>query len=120
MKDQQLWMVHLMASYYDNDSRMPGNVPIDERVFVIASSQEEAIKKAKPETQKVMREYRLKTESTKIIAVPMPLEGLVAARDSSGDGRLGYISTSKLSPVELSLKADRKQYRLAVCLVAID
>jgi len=104
----QLWVVHFMSSYYDD-----GIVPVDERFFVVAENYDQAIEKCKSELKKLKKKY-VKNE---IKAIPLPMETLVVARDSSGDGRLGWFSNKELSPVSLSLKKDKEEYRIAICLV---
>ncbi|HEY5587856.1 MAG TPA: hypothetical protein VIK86_02755 [Candidatus Paceibacterota bacterium] len=104
----QLWVVHFMSSYYDD-----GIVPVDERFFVVAENYDQAIEKCKSELKKLKKKY-VKNE---IKAIPLPMETLIVARDSSNDGRLGWHSNSKLKPVLLSLEKDNKEYRLVVCLI---
>lgn len=108
-----LWEVIFMSSYYDNDPRMPGDVPVTERQFVIAESYDEALEKCQPNLKKLKKQYK----KHEIKAAPIPLETLIVARDSSNDGRLGYHSTQGLKTVSLSLEKDNKEYRLVVCLI---
>ena len=103
-----LWEVHFMSSYYND-----GIVPVDERFFVVAENYDEALEKCKPELKKLKKKY-VKNE---IKAIPLPMETLIVARDSSNDGRLGWHSNSKLKPVSLSTKKDNEEYRLVVCLI---
>lgn len=53
-----LWMIHFMSSYYDNDARMPGTVPIDERIVVIALSYDDALEKAEPLLKKLRKKHK--------------------------------------------------------------
>lgn len=80
---------------------------------------EEAIKKAEPDVKKA-RKQSDKGAGEEIVASIVTLESLVPARNSADDGRLGYVSTKKLSAVQLTSPADSKRYRLAVCLVPIE
>ncbi len=109
------WEVYFKASYYDNDPRMPGTVPVDRRFYVIADSHAKALKKAEP----LLKELREKKEyeNKEITVNPVALENLIPTRNSSGDGRLGWHSITPLSEVKLSLEKDRKGFRLAVCLI---
>lgn len=116
---EMLWCVHFKSSYYDNDPRMPGTVPVDERIYVLAKSQSEAIKKAEPGLGKVRDRVGAKAE-VEIEATIVTLEGLSPSRNSSNDGRMGYISMSPLSSVELSHPDDQKRYRLGVCLIPVE
>ncbi len=110
-----LWDVYFKASYYDDDPRMPGTVPVDRRFYVIADSHAKALKKSEP----LLKELRGKKEyeNKEVTANPVALENLTPARNSSGDGRLGWHCTTPLSEVKLSLEEDREGFRLAVCLI---
>ena len=110
-----LWLVHFKSSYFDNDPRMPGTVPIDKRLVVLAKERDEAIEKVKKEIAKVHKRYGEKDDES-IEATIVTIENLIPARDSSDDGRLGYHSTNKLQPIEI-YGNDSKRYRLAVCLI---
>ncbi|MFA6436672.1 MAG: hypothetical protein WC242_00950 [Candidatus Paceibacterota bacterium] len=114
---EMFWCVHFMGSYYDSDERAPGTVPIDVRAYVLAKGREEAIVKAEPS---FMKARKRNTAECKIEATIVTIESLVAARDSSGDGRLGWHSTSGLAPVDLSCEDDKKKYRLGVCLIPVE
>ena len=116
---EMLWCVHYASSYYDNDPRMPGTVPVDGRYFVLAHSKEKAIEKAKDQIGKAKRRSDNGAEE-KITANIVTIEDLVPTRDSSNDGRLGWQSTNKHSPISLSCEEDSKRYRLAVCLVPVE
>jgi hypothetical protein len=116
---EMLWCVHLASSYYDNDSRMPGNVPVDERLYVLALNKDSAIAKADKEIKSARKKCD-KGAKEKISATLVTLEDLFSCRDCSEDGRLGFYSTSKYSRVELSCKEDKKRYRLGVCLIPIE
>src|SRR3989344_4360688 len=109
-----LWEVLYQAYYYDNDPRMPGNVTDDERFFMLAKSQPEALKKAEPLLKKCKRRDH---KDVKVVANVVALENLIPARNSSDDGRMGWHSTHDFSKVELSLKEDKQQFRLGVCLI---
>ena len=109
-----LWEVLYQAHYYDNDPRMPGNVTDDERFFVLAKSQPEAVKKAEPLLKKCKRRDH---EDVKVVANVVALENLIPARNSEDDGRMGWHSNQDFSKVELSLKEDKQRFRLGVCLI---
>lgn len=101
-----IWQVHYMSSYYDDDPRMPGRVPVDERYFFVASSRNDALEKAyalKPKLKKLK-------EDDKLEVTALPLENLVAARDASNDGRLGFTSTKNLAKVVLSGESEYELY----------
>lgn len=118
---EQLWMVHLASSYYDNDSRMPGDVPVNHRFYVLASSQKEALDKTAATVGKTMDQQKLEKGRSRITAQPLPLEALIPARDTSNDPTQGnWYSHNKIATVELSHPDDCKRYRLAVCLVPAD
>ncbi|MEI7451981.1 MAG: hypothetical protein WCK37_02110 [Candidatus Falkowbacteria bacterium] len=110
-----LWCVHFASSYYDDD----GIVPVDERFFVLAKSSDEAKGKVKKDITKAEKRCD-KGHEKKIEAVIVTLESLIAARDSSGDGRLGWHSNKALTGISLSCEDDRKKYRLQVCLVPVN
>jgi hypothetical protein len=117
---EQLWLVHLMGSYYDNDPRGGGTNPVDGRFWVIARSHQAALRKAQEKVDALISHHKLKASDTQIVAQPFPLEILLPARDSRHDGRLGFHSTSRTAKVELTLPEDQKRYRLAVCLIEYD
>lgn len=107
-----LWEIHFMSSYYDGES----TVPVDERFFILAKTYNEAMKKAEPSVARCQKRYKKGEVKTSVIS----LENLVPTRDSSKDGRLGWISTKALSRVELSLEEDKKHFRIAVCVVSTE
>lgn len=112
-----LWEVWYSAYYYDDDPRMPGNVPVDKRVFVLAATNADAISKAEP----LFMDFRKRWyKDHKVTATVISLENLVAARDCSRDGRLGYRSTNKWAEVALSSEEDKKNFRLGVCLIPLE
>ena len=54
-----VWEVHYKSQYYDDDSRMPGTVPVDKRFYVLAGSRDEALGKSQDFLKrKVAKEYR--------------------------------------------------------------
>jgi hypothetical protein len=114
MEKVTLWEAHFMSSYHDGDSM----VPVSERFYVIADSYKEAEEKATPLLEKLQNNstYKEKTVSLNVVT----LENLIVARDSSNDGRMGWHSTTKLKPITLSLDNDKKQFRLAICLIPIE
>lgn len=116
-----LWEAHYKSEYYDGD----GISPVDERMYVLAPNYNEAVNKSKKTLMsRISKEYsgiREKLKSNEKIEVNfVALENLVAARDSSNDGRIGFYSTQKLKEVQLSLEDDLKKYRLGVCLIPIE
>ncbi len=101
----QLWLVHLEGHYCDD-----GPVPVNGRVFVLAKTRAQALAAVEPH----LESYRKQCEGAVTIkAAPFPLEELLVARSSEGDGRLGWHSNTKLQPVNLMTDG----YRLAVCLI---
>ena len=86
----------------------------DERFFVLAKSQQEAIKKAEPLIKKSRRKEH---KDIKIVANVVALENLIPARNSEDDGRMGWVSNQDLTKVELSIATDKKKFRLGVCLI---
>jgi hypothetical protein len=110
-----LWCVHHKGSYYDNDARAPGSVPVDVLSFVLAKGVVEAKQKASslPAVKEALKRCQ---EDMVVEATIVTIESLVPARDSSGDGRMGWTSTTKLSSVGLS-HPDDKGWKLAVCLI---
>lgn len=115
---EMLWCVHFRSSFYDNDPRMSGTVPVDSRSFVLAKGRADAISKASESISKARKRCD-KDAKEEIEATIVTLENLVPARDCSGDGRMGFISMSKLSEVELSCQEDTSRYRLGVCLIPV-
>jgi len=116
---EMLWCVKIESSYYDNDPRMPGTVPIAGRFYVLATSRDEAISKADPSIAQAS-ERADPGALEKVEATIVTIESLIPARDSSDDGRIGWVSTRNLSPVTLTNPDDAKRYRLGVCLVPIE
>lgn len=116
---EQLWLVQLSGSYFDNDPRGPGTNPVDIRIWVIARSHSGALRKADARIQDFKQSYHY-VKDFNVVAYPVPLETLKVARDASNDGRMGYFSTSRLSGIELSLPEDQTRFRLAVCLIEHD
>ena len=119
VEGELLWCVHYMSSYYDDDPRMPGTVPIDSRLFVLAKNREEALKKVEAEINKARRKKDKNVEESIKVTV-VTIEDLIPARNSRGDGRLGLISGNSLSEVRLCCPEDFRRYRLAVCLVPVE
>lgn len=111
-----LWEVYYSAFFYDDDFRMPGNVPVDKRFYVLAGSHSDALEKAESLIEKCRKKNH---EDQKVIATMVTLENFVAARDRSNDGRLGYHSTDQWEEVALSSEVDKKSFRLGVCLIPI-
>lgn len=112
-----LWCVHHKGSYYDNDARMPGTVPVDVRSFVLAKGVDEAKQKASSlpfVTEKIKRSNK----EMEVDATIVTIESLIPARDSSADGRMGWHSIDKLSSIQLS-HPDDSGWKLAVCLVPV-
>lgn len=118
-KGEMLWCVRFVGSYYDNDPRMPGTVPVQSRSFVLAKSRDEAISKAGPDIA-AAREKADKGAKMSVEATIVTIESLVAARNSVNDGVMGWVSNHGLTEVSLSHPDDRKRYRLAVCLVSVE
>lgn len=112
-----LWEVLYTAHYYDNDPRMPGDTPVDKRVFVLAATHAGAISKAASLLKGHRKAWHKDPE---VSATVIALENLVAARNCSNDGRLGYHSMNKWAEVALSSEEDKKRFRLGVCLIPID
>ncbi|MBI4450561.1 NUDIX hydrolase [Candidatus Woesearchaeota archaeon] len=110
---QMVWQVYYKSSYYDNDPRMPGDVPIDERYYFVANSRQEALDKAYKLKPKLKR---LKGDD-EIEVAPIPLDNLAAARYSKDDGRMGWYTTEHWEEVELSSKEDAARYKLGVVLM---
>jgi len=110
-----MWCVHHKGSYYDDDARGPGAVPVDVRSFVLAKGVDEA--KQKASSLPAVKQAVKRCEKEMVIEASIAtIESLVPARDSSGDGRMGWTSTSPLLPVGLT-HPDDKGWRLAVCLI---
>lgn len=109
-----LWEVLYQAHYYDNDPRMPGDVTDDKHFFVLAKSQQEALRKAEPLIKKSKRKEH---EDIKVLANVVALENLIPSRNSEDDGRMGWHSTQNLAKVELSLSEDNNKFRLGICLI---
>jgi hypothetical protein len=107
---EMLWCVHYASAYHDGEEA----IPIDNRFFVLAKTESEAIKKSGVKKRRKRSGYE-----ERIMASIMTLENLIPARDSSNDGRMGWHSNTKHAPVSLTHKEDSCRYRLAVCLVPI-
>jgi hypothetical protein len=97
---------------------MPGTVPVDSRSYVLAKGRDDAISKAKGKIEQA-RKRSDKGAGEEIEATIVTLENLVPARNSSGEGRMGWISNDKLRAVELACPEDTSRYRLSVCLVPL-
>lgn len=112
----QLWLVHLKSQYCDGDG---DTVPVDGRFFVLATTYDEALKKADPDVKKLTSSRQLKNQEHQIDCYPVPLETFLVCRDAKSDGRLGWRSSNDFTEVALTTDEDRKRYKLAVCLVPI-
>lgn len=112
-----LWEVVFESSYYDNDARMPGTVPVGTSFFVLATSYPEALRKVEPLLASLRRENEGSPQEVKVNLVV--IESLVPAR-KPGEARFGYIHTQNLVGVDLSLEEDKRAYRLGVCLIPTD
>lgn len=119
LEGEMLWCVHYKSSYYDDDARMPGVEPVDSHIFVLAKGRDEAISKAEAKIAEA-RKRKGKDAKEEIEATIITIENLVPSRDGSKDGRMGYTSTAKLKPIELSCPEDTKRYRLGVCLIPVN
>ena len=115
---EMLWCVHFKSSYCDNDPRGSDTIPVDSRIYVLAKSREEAISKSQQQITEVRKRCD-KMADEKIEAAIVTVEDLIPARDSPNDGRIGWISSKDLSPIQLSCPEDTSRYRLAVCLVPV-
>lgn len=115
---EMLWCVHYKSSFYDDDPRMPGTVPVNARIFVLAKGRENAIAKAEPAIAESRKESDENADQ-EIEASIVTIENLIPARDSSNDGRLGWVSIQDLKPIELYHDDDKKRYRLGVCLIPV-
>lgn len=115
---EMLWCVHFKSSYYDNHPRDPGTVPVDRRFYVLANGRDAAIAKTQGLVSETRKAYN-DLSKEEIDATIVTIESLNAARDCSGDGRLGFYSTSALASVTLSCPEDATRYRLGVCLIPI-
>jgi hypothetical protein len=113
-----LWCVHHKGSYFDNDPRGSGNVPIDVRSFVLAQGIDDAKKKA-ASLPSVKAAIAQSDSELAVVADIVTIESLVPARDSSEDGRMGWTSSSNLRLVNLE-HPDDSAWRLAVCLVPVE
>lgn len=113
-----LWCVHHKGSYYDNDPRSSGTVPVDVRSFVLANGVENAKQKA-ASLPSVKDAVKRSDKELQVEATIVTIESLVPARDSSSDGRMGWTSTSSLRPVGLT-HPDDAGWKLAVCLVPVE
>jgi len=83
-----LWCVHHKGSYYDNDSRGSGYVPVDERTFVLAKDVDEAKRKAST-LPSVIEATKRADGTVEVDAAIVTIESLIPARDSSQDERGG-------------------------------
>jgi hypothetical protein len=116
---EMLWCVHFKSSYYDDDPRGAGIVPVDGRFYVLAKGREEAVLKVAAGIEETRKRCDEDADE-EIEATIITLENLIPARDSSNEGRLGWVSDDKLRAVELSCLEDSSRYRLSVCLVPVD
>ena len=114
-----LWQVRMESSWYDDDPRMPSDMLLDMNFFVLAHNRDGALKKAGPLIKKYLKTKKVNYTEPVVKATPVALENFYVARDWSGDGRLGWSPTSKLTEVALSDPADAKKFRLGVCLIPI-
>ena len=114
-----LWRVCFKGQYYDSDPRMPGLEPVDEDFYVLATSQDQAISKVSEEIAEARKRCD-KGKPEEITATIVTLENLRAARNTSGEGRMGYHVMSPIAEIALTCLDDKKRYRLGVCLVPIE
>ena len=113
-----LWCVHHKGSYYDNDARGSGTVPVDVRSFVLAKGVDEAKQKASS-LSSVKGAVKRSDKELEVEATIVTIESLVPARNSNDDGRIGWTSTSSLRSVGLE-HPDDAAWKLAVCLVPVE
>lgn len=113
-----LWCVHHKGSYYDDDPRGSGSVPIDVRSYVLAKGVDDAKQKAST-LESVQEAIKRSDRDVVVSATIVTIESLVPARDSSEDGRMGWTSTSNLRPISLT-HPDDSAWKLAVCLVPVE
>lgn len=107
-----LWVVTFRGSYYDNDPRMPGSVPVEGSVYVLARGFAEAIAKAEPLLGHLRTQCSKGERDNPLEAHIVTLEALVPGAERS--------SPSRLAKVRLDHDSDARRYRLAVCLVPVE
>ena len=114
---EMLWCVQYTSSWYDSDERMPGNMPVGKRVFVLARGHTEALQKAEP-FFKVARKQKDKGAKESIEAAIVTFESLIPT-EKLPPPKQGYRRGNGLSVLELADPADAARYKFAVCLVPI-
>lgn len=107
-----LWSVTLNGSYWDNDPRDSRSVPVEDTVFVLARSYDEALRKGKPFLAASAKDCSKGTE--RIEAHIATIENLVVARVKSST------SFEQLVRVKFSDPHDVMCYKLVACLVPIE
>lgn len=119
VQELRLWEFHFVSEYYDNDPRMPGFVPVNEHVYVVASDYDKAMKKAEPELKKLKDRWTKANkgeDKSEVKASVVPFENLIACRDAARERPGAY---KPFVSVNLSTEEDHKNYRLAVVLLPI-
>ena len=112
---RMLWRVSYSSSYYDDDERMPGAVPVRAVAFVLARNVEEAERKAEPFFKQARKDAE---DKERVDAQIVTIESLIAAEER--EPPRGSFVMNKLRQIELSDPEDAKQYRLGVCLIPLE
>ncbi|MEK7151617.1 MAG: hypothetical protein AAB784_02815 [Patescibacteria group bacterium] len=109
-----LWEILYQADYRDGD----GDLSLaDTRFYVLSKGHAEALKKAEPLLKNCRKNHH---KNISVIASLITLENLMPTRNSENDGRLGWISSHRLSEIKLSLDEDKQRFRLEVCILPVD
>ena len=115
---EMLWRVQYTSSYYDDDPRGGGSVPVGAVAHVLAPSRDAAITKATslPAFKKAKKDHD-RGHDEALTATVATLEDLLPSEDArarhTGPGYL----IARLRQVQLDHPDDQEDYRLAVCLV---
>lgn len=109
---EQLFIVTFTGTYYSSDPRDSGTWPFTNKWLIMARDSKTAIQKAEPKVLASLNYYQVKRETTRIRAVPFPLEDFIAAIDTSDVLHASHPCVK----AELALEADQQKYRLIVCL----
>lgn len=117
-----LWVVLCHAAFNRDIHNMKKGSTFEERYFILAKDEHKALTKSEPLTRPLVNMWRNIDEEVyiEITANVFDLGSLIPARNSKYDGGRGARGARLeefIDKVELSLHADRKKFRLGVCLI---
>lgn len=114
-----LWVVTFRGSYYDDDPRMPGSVPVEGSVYVLARGLAGALTKAEPLLSHLRKQCSASERGNPLEAHIVTIEALVAAAPIEQRPGISVFGHKDLKKITLNDPGDALRYRLAVCLVPV-